>query len=333
MTRSRGTNLDREIDVLLPFHKLDTFFDQAVQSVVDSQGVKIRLILIDDSPEQNYTPKILPKDLSGLELVRTGGGLGYGYALKVGSELIQAQAVGLFNSDDLVHPLRFQTQLLTLETNDLSLTGMQRISKNGRKISSLSGEIYSKKYDPLYLLLGSYGANATWVMQSNWWKNNSFFDNQECLDWRIALKSFSATKIHWNPEKLYSYRKHASQVTAKRELFDSRMDCVYDAWKHFAATIGLSNNTETIFNIIATPWLKKKTAIPEEFRNWSSQLLQIAKETEADIYNNFLKLVRRRFLKLALSPNVSTPERVRLGSRGVEEIPGLLKDFLLQLRN
>ena len=143
--------------------------------------------MIDDSLQQNIKISDLPCNFRDLELVKTGGNLGYGLALKKGSEFIGSESIGLFNSDDLVDPYRFKKQLSALGSYDLSITGMYKINQKGAPIAPLTGEIKSKKYDPIYLLLGSYGANATWVMQKTWWLENAFFDSKEALDWRIAI--------------------------------------------------------------------------------------------------------------------------------------------------
>jgi len=325
--------LASEIDVLLPFHRSDSYFDDALQSLVSSNGVKLRIVLIDDTPQQNFTPKISLSNNFKIEIVRTGGGCGYGQALKLGSEIIESSAVGLFNSDDLVHPDRFKRQLVALERSDLSITGMQRISARGHRFSSLSGEIHSKRYDPLYLLLGSYGANATWLMHSSWWKNNSFFDDEECLDWRIGLKTFLKTNIDWNPEKLYLYRRHARQVTSIKKMPEEGLNSVFLEWENVAKENGLANSSRNIFDMVAVPWLKKKFTDTNEIKDWSLQLLENARGKGPDIYENTLELVRRRYLRLALATSGNALARFRLIRDGKEEISPLLRDLVLSLRH
>ncbi len=119
--------MSADVDVLLPFHTLDRYFELALDSLAMSQNVNLRLILVDDTPVQNFDPSNLISRYSKIELVRTGGGQGYGVALREGSKFIESQAVALFNSDDLACAARFLNQLFALENADGSITSMQRI--------------------------------------------------------------------------------------------------------------------------------------------------------------------------------------------------------------
>jgi hypothetical protein len=325
--------LSAHIDVILPFHKIDQYFHDALESLAESKNVKLRLILVDDTLRQGFDLSSLALKFSDIELVKTGGGRGYGLALSAASKFIDSEAIGLFNSDDLVSPWRFKKQLSSLENFDLSITSMQRISRSGNKGSSLMGEISSDKYDPIYLLLGSYGANATWVARQNWWKEKMFFDTQECLDWRIALKSFSKTNIHWNPEKLYYYRKHSGQVTAQNHISDLAINPVYSDWKNFASYSGLNVNTLSIFHMMAAPWLNNPIFNFVDLTNWSNELLIAASHKDSNIYRGISALLKRRYINFAIKSSDKLKVRTHALLKGAPEIPPLFRDYLLQLRS
>ena len=324
--------MNADVDVLLPFHILDPYFDIAHDSLAMSQNVNLRLILIDDTPSQNFDPGNLISRYSKIELVRTGGSQGYGVALREGSKFIESEAVALFNSDDLVNSSRFLKQLLALDNADLSITSMQRISQSGKKSSSLTGEVFSKEFDPIYLLFGSYGANATWVARQNWWKENSFFDSAECLDWRIGLQSFLHTKIHWNPEKLYFYRRHRGQVTSRRQLSDQSMDPVYNSWKAFGVQLGLQELSRSAFKMIATPWLYNEIFSTNDLTNATKELLELASKKDLEIYRNVNRLIKRRYINFSLNSNVNYQARSNFLFKALTEIPSISKDLLIRLR-
>ncbi len=324
--------MSADIDVILPFHKLDSYFELALDSLMMSQNVKLRLVLVDDTPAQNFDPTNLISRYSKIELVRTGGGQGYGVALREGSKFIESEAVALFNSDDLVSPSRFLKQLRALDSADLSITSMQRISESGKKSSSLTGEVFSKEFDPIYLLFGSYGANATWAARQNWWKENSFFDSAECLDWRIGLQTFLHTKIHWNSEKLYFYRRHKGQVTSRKQLSDQSMDPVYDSWKAFGAHFGLQELSRSVFKMIATPWLHNEIFSSKDLTNATKELLELVSKKDLEIYTNVNCLIKRRYVNFSLHSNVNYKVRSNFLFKGLTEIPSIFKDLLIQLR-
>jgi hypothetical protein len=321
-----------DIDVLLPFHNVDRYFFEALDSLSASKNVNIRLILIDDTIAQNFQPKTSSAIFKKIELIRTGGSKGYGEALKYGSQLISSEIVGLSNSDDLISSLRFKKQIPVLEHSDLSITGLQRISPNGKKIGSLVGNIKSSQFHNLFLLLGSYGANASWVMRRTWWDNNVFFDNDECLDWRIALKTFEDTKVDWNPEKLYMYRKHKNQVTDQNNLIQLRMDIVYKAWQSLADKYGLSNNSKENFYIYATPWLKRPIFDLDSAENWKNDLTKLAKSTNKEVHLVVSKILKRRqIFALVNHPQISFL-KYRSNYSTISEAPKLIYDYVRSLR-
>jgi hypothetical protein len=318
--------LHSNIDVLLPFHRRDSYFQQALISLSRTKSVSIRLILIDDSLQQNIMISDLPCNFHDLELVKTGGNLGYGLALKKGSEFIGSESVGLFNSDDLVDPFRFKKQLETLDSHDLSVTGMYKINQKGAPIAPLTGEIKSKKYDPIYLLLGSYGANATWVMQKTWWLENAFFDSKEALDWRIALRAFPNSKIHWNPEKLYTYRKHPDQVTARKLQSEQCMDIVYEEWKSLCNKLGIHNSSRLVFNCVATPWLYTGHASSKDIIGWTKIFRDIIKDK--DVYRDVTKLLDRRYLNHARYSTEGFSSRAYFVLKAIRQVPILTKELI-----
>ncbi len=304
-----------------------------MNSLSNSIGVNLRVILIDDTLEQRFDPIKSRYNFRSIDLIRTGGGKGYGESLRYGTENIQSEIVGLFNSDDLISPARFKKQIPVLDNSELSITGIQRITSTGKITKSLTGEIYSKKYDNIYLLLGAYGANATWVMQKTWWEKNAFMDNHECLDWRIGLKTFQATLIHWNPEKLYFYRKHKNQVTYNKHISDEKMFIVYNQWRLLAESYGLSDNNQAIFNAIAVPWLKNPSVNFNLIQNWIEKFLKIAAFKEPEIFQNAKKLIYRRYLKaLAATPQLQAIKDP-IFYKALTEVPGFFRDVIYQIRN
>ena len=316
-----------DIDVILPFHRLDAHFRDAVESLKASKGVSLRVIAVDDRVDKTESPKSFLEGLKNLLIVETDGGSGYGNALRLGSKFIDSDSVALFNSDDLMSPDRFKVQIRSLERFELSFSKLQNFSGKDNKISSLIGNISSKKFEPLYLLLGSYGANASWVMRAEWWNQNAFFDNNECLDWRIALNSFNSSKIKMEPEPLYFYRKHPGQYTKTNNFLTKEMDPVYNAWVKFAEDYDLTA-TRSIFNTIATPWLNSEKAEWSEFYPWVDTFLRVATISAPDSVKDLFRLLQRRSLFAARSANINLMNTLKYVAFGVGEAPRLTKDLV-----
>jgi hypothetical protein len=315
------------LDVLLPFHRYDQFFQDAVNSVLASNFQDFKLILIDDRPknEQNKTSFFLrtPK----ISLVKTDGLIGYGNALKIGSQAISSDVIALMNSDDLMKPSRFTLELKLIEAHDVVFTKMENISANGKKISSMMGELMKSSFDPFYLIFGSYGANATWCMKREWWDKYAFFDNQECLDWRIALNSFNKSSIGYVDETMYFYRKHSKQVTFNKNVSKQALQPLMQSWSRFLNEYGLSSGSFEIFSFIATPWNLTKKPERTELFSWLDQLNLVASKFPIEICENVKFLIARRFL-LGIRHSLSNRDRINYLFRGSKDLVSFTKDMI-----
>jgi glycosyltransferase involved in cell wall biosynthesis len=240
----------KSIDVLMPFHRYDNFLLDAISSVEDSQNVHIHLILIDDRALIDQFPVFV----SSIDYTycSTSGNQGYGVALELGSRFIKTNHVALMNSDDLVTPDRFSSQIQDLEKNDLSITNIQKFSVNSRNIDSVLGNFNLKTFNPIFLIFGAYGANASLAARTEWWKQNFFFDSMSALDWRIALRNYSSSKIGYLPKTHYFYRVHAGQVTKNDSALTDDEE-IFLEWNQFLSSYGIPGANISAFYFLGLP--------------------------------------------------------------------------------
>jgi glycosyltransferase involved in cell wall biosynthesis len=313
-----------DLDVILPFHRIDSFFVQALESISNTVEVEFRLILVDDRVNQDNQIHAYIKQFRNVEYVKTPGGVGYAAALETGTQFIATDVVALFNSDDLVHPRRFVNQVRTLNHFDISVTSMKRINEKGRQTSSFMGHLECDTFDPIFLLLGSYAANATWCMRKEWWQKNAFFDNEECLDWRIALRSFRNSEVHYSPEELYSYRKHSLQKTKEKKITPEKMWPVYLEWEKLWKSFDLSPVPYEAFNFLATPWNSGGNYDQLRINEITDALHSAARSLPAVISTEVLSLLRQRYL-FALGAESSVLSSMRFLLHGIPGIPRLIR--------
>jgi len=316
--------LKMDLDVILPFHRIDKFLVEALESIGNSVEVEFRLILVDDRVDQDNKIHPFLKQFRRVEYVKTQGGMGYGAALETGTQFIAADVVALFNSDDLVDSRRFVNQVRNLDKFDISVTSMKRIDENGRSTSSLMGQLGCKTFDPIFLVLGSYGANATWCMRKEWWQNNAFFDSDECLDWRIALRSFKNSEIHYSSEELYFYRKHSLQKTKQKKIPIERMWPVYLEWEKFWKSFDLPVVPYEAFNFLATPWNNGCDYGQLQINEITDALNSAASSLPKIISAEVSSLLRQRYL-FALNTESSVLTSMRFLLHGIPGIPRLIK--------
>ena len=165
-------NTCKAVTVLLPFHVYDEFLATAVKSVYQSKNVQVNLILIDDRVDKSI--EILED--GDFRVVKTNGAIGYYNSLNLAKEFMDTEYVAIMNSDDIVHPLRFITQILDLERTsaDISLCQFRKF-KSFLLLPSKLGKIQAGIPVSVSNLFGSYGSNATWCTRSTFWREKIVF--------------------------------------------------------------------------------------------------------------------------------------------------------------
>jgi glycosyltransferase involved in cell wall biosynthesis len=322
------------VDVLLPFHKANEHFYSALKSLELSSYKNFNVILIDDCI-QDCRSSIMKK-LENYELrflyVRTKGNAGYGLALKLGTSKINSKYVALMNSDDLIHPERFVKQIEAIKSRDLCFTKMSRINQFNQNLPFLFGSILSSDYDPIFLLLGSYGANATWLMTAEWWDKNCFFDSELGLDWRIAMKSFLHTDFIYLNEPLYYYRKHSLQ-SSRTERNYRNYDAIFRSWIALATELKLDGMNRDIFDQFVIPDKLDARSLSKNSVNF----YYIKNEVLSRIHNKnsrfeFQRLYKRRILISNLINKKYSKNNLLELFWASSEIPALLKDLTITLK-
>ena len=211
-------NHNVELSVLLPFHTADEYLNLAVESCLRTTGCRVEILLI-DTRNANEPGLVFENQTSHNLRTVHAPNADYYSALKIGLKASNSPYLALMNSDDLIASNRFKFQLEKLKCSgaDLCITEMQKFSKDSSKgLPSILGNITVNKYSPELLLLGSYGANATWLFRREWAITNDIFLNcGDNSDWKSALRYFPHTKITHLNEDLYFYRLHKLQTTKK----------------------------------------------------------------------------------------------------------------------
>lgn len=277
------------VDVILPFHRDDLFLRIAINSVLGSREVNVRLILIDDRPHP--TPIF---DLDPHISLQTGG-VGYAKALNSALPLLNSDYVALMNSDDWSSPDRFIKQIGAIERSgkDFAICALKKF-KGSRIAPALMGEQQGDVYDPRVLLLGAYGANATWLSTRRAWIENVKFDESDISDWLSSFKILPKVSPVFVNEYLYWYRQHDKQTTnSESQRKNSFRDLLVQA-SNLANELNLfDEHFEMNFRITAAPY--SLSGLPERWELLSAwTYLKSIRELQIPGAENLL--IRRRFL-------------------------------------
>jgi glycosyltransferase involved in cell wall biosynthesis len=249
-------------------------------------------LLLDDRID---TSDAIPPLPIGIYSVLRTSRRGYGNAIAEGIENLKGSFFALMNSDDLVHPNKFINQIRDLqrENADLSVGKIIKFNDTGKIISQSLGYLTNSNYNSRVLLLGAYGADATWCGRTEKIKSWEF-SNELAADWITAFTNFPNSKIVYSPNAFYFYRQHKNQITMSQDFKVSSFEKIYKSWNFMNTQQALMSLTEEAAKLIAAPWLIQKKSKKEEIKDATRWL----KEFDHRSNGEFRKLVNRRYVYL-----------------------------------
>lgn len=243
-----------EIDVIIPFHVIHEYLHQAIESVLDSKGVEVRLILVDDSEAElpSWMNEILTSTTVKYVKNQDKGYLG---ALHTGIKNCISEYIGFLDSDDLTHELRYCEQIQFMRDNrlDISSSRLIRIDKHGNKLrgEGLLGSQFSNLNPKFRILLGAYGADSSMVakrevLQSNWKIHQNH--PAQFADYALLLSLFQNFQYSHLPTATYYYRSHEFQMSRKNTLL-ADWEKVFPLWLKHLKFLGQDLPKSTSINI------------------------------------------------------------------------------------
>jgi len=280
------------VDVILPFNKLDAYLIPAIKSVLASVGVQVRLLLVDDRLDSSEPIPALPgQNILILRTVERG----YGKAISIGLKEVTADYCALMNADDLVHPNRLSRQIedLVETSSELSIGRVIKFNNSGNVVSQKLGSLRRFNYSCEALLLGAYGADATWCGKTSVLKAWDF-SHKPTTDWITALNYFGDTQITYSNSAFYFYRQHSNQVTKSKNYSRDSFKDVYPSWVALCKRLNMPMLDENSAVLVAAPWAVVSNPSREEVTNAANWLNGF----ETFTFHRYSNLVNRRILFL-----------------------------------
>ena len=288
-----------EVDVIIPFHRgLDEYLLKAIESAENSEGVKVRLLLVNDRKRDVEATSYLR---SMGYLVLDSNELGYSECLNLAVSSSNSKYVAQLNSDDLHHPRRLQRQIelmRRLET-PISLCRLQKFEGN-RTNFELSGKQPREIYSKALLLLGAYGANASVIFQREFLSGKVWKPVSMC-DWYFAFEYYPES-IAFLDEKLYFYRMHFDQLSRKPTKSPAWMTSFWESQYLLNCEIRNPIPNAVIDSISFPASLRKLNHDHYKIMQdiFANLLIQVEHYPEK-FRHDFINLLARRYLISALS--------------------------------
>ncbi len=249
-----------EVDVIIPFNRIDTYLKDAILSILDSKAVSPRIILVNDSAQFFSFEDFAPN--ANIVLIKTSA-RGYANALNTALPHLRSRFLAFLDSDDLNDPLRLSKQIKQLISNQavISVCKIRKFSYKQKTVRAKLGTNSIFEFDPYVHLISYVYTNSSWVIDrskiaqiQNW---NSRIDHT-LSDWYFFQKNFSKfeNKVVYLNEALYWQRVHADQISKNVKSIDCRGD-FFSEWKSYSEKLGIQNLQETDCSILLLPWKYK----------------------------------------------------------------------------
>ena len=283
------------VEVLIPFHKIDQYLFESIDSVNASINVEIRLILINDS---KTSAAEVSSRYPTANMINTQGGEGYQKALLEGLKYITADYIAFQDSDDVSHPSRIYEQLELLKKSRADITGcfIEKTNEKLEKLPSKGGVLYKSNLHYLSLLFGSYSANSTWLITKKVARDSDFMTSPDkAIDWSTGFLIYPKYKIQVVRKKYYYYRQHGKQMTDDPNYQKHAFPELYPLWQKCNSSYGLPSLNIMEANLIANPW--DPGVFTSNHVIWKKALLQIMKSLDTKSRSDFKALIGIRFLK------------------------------------
>ena len=263
----------------------------------DLNSHKYEVVLVDDSIEQTC---LISQE--NLKVVKTGGGKGPNRALELGAKNAKYQFCAIQDDDDPYVGGRILEQISKLISSGMvyCVAPVVKVTSSGRVIPQPFGLINYENYSTNWLLLGSYGGDASLVWDQK--KSGPLClpkDIDNFGDWVWGLENLWDSNTTYSTQTRYLYKQHSGQLTRHLKNLESELPVLFYSWRNRQKNLNLPVLNDSDLKFIIKPRVvsKLKNRRSEIRHVWFRNFLEEMKNN--DRCNNELEILVSR--KLALS--------------------------------
>lgn len=206
--------------VIIPAYNAEAFISQAVSAALESRGVDLEVIVVDDGSTDG-TWSILERFGSAVRRVRQDRGGPY-RARNLAAELARGAWLAFLDADDDWSPEKLAVQLKAAEAGAaLIYTDRLNFGEFGRYKERQSDSVTLHEGDVFEaLLLGNFITLSSVLMRRDWFERLGGFSTEHhgVQDWDLWLRySAAGGMVKLCPEPLTRYRIHAQQMSGDQK--------------------------------------------------------------------------------------------------------------------
>lgn len=227
-----------ECAVVVPAYGEPKFLKSTLESIVRSQGLEVRLLVIDDGSTSEFIENIVSDFSPRVHFFKNKENLGISENFNLALEVANAKFVMLVGPDDLLKTCITEvvrdSQRINLEFVAL-LSIVETINLEGRTAFSLSGffkNLLSPKREGVVpngwlrfsLLIGNWTFNPAIIWNTSVLNSAPYNkDYRYCMDWDLLLKLVrEGLNFYFSEISVFQYRRHSDSVSMKnlKERFE-----------------------------------------------------------------------------------------------------------------
>jgi hypothetical protein len=283
------------VDIVMPFHRMDSFLFQAIDSVNASVGIEPRLILVDDRLDTRVP---LSLKLKRGQILKSGG-VGYAEALRLGLREVQSTFFAFQDSDDLTDRRRISSQVQGLVDSDadVSICGLSKIGIHGHRKFLQPPQLVDANIVRISNLLGSLNSNSSWVCRSTVLELPEFMPaGFESIDWATTLSLPNRIKFEVLAKRKYLYRNHSKQMTKESSYLAESFREIFPKWASLNKDLKLPEVSLHQAAAIAAPWSSDlyEAIFPTE---WVISFFNLEEIRNSPDYFALRKIIARRVMQ------------------------------------
>ncbi len=212
------------VSIIIPCYNGEKFLQETLESIASQTYSTIEIIAIDDGSTDNTN--IILRKFSGIKLLTHPGykNLGQAASINLGIKNSLGELIAFCDADDIWHPEKLAKQVEVLRMQEdigLVYTNGVAVNKDGDTLYSLLPPDFQERNLPEDMLLTCYiTMSSVLVRKALLYQVGLFNKNLQAQDHDMWLKLIEITKFHYLPEKLMSYRRHASQNSYRRRQWE-----------------------------------------------------------------------------------------------------------------
>lgn len=283
------------LSIVMPVYNRDKYISISVKSILSQTFSDYELIIINDGSTDKTEDIIKNFNDERIILINNEHNRGIVYSRNKGLSVARGKYIGMFDSDDIAYPQKFEEQIKFLSENpDFGMAGtwVRHIDDNGTVLKNKWKLKAKSKYIPAIMLFRNYFVQSTVVMRKEAIPAGGYSKGFDIVEdskmWFDVSLKYKVANIQ---QYLLYYRVHSGGISNQgneKHIANSKK-----LFRYIFSYLNI-NPTENELNLHYLIKNQKKIKTIKELKGIEQWLLKIANQ------NKILQIYEHKTLKKAI---------------------------------